>query len=336
MKVFNLFVEDSDLIKVLRDYYHIPIKLQGEIQIQIVRDILGSRLALIKIPILFGEDESFRNIGILIKESTLYELDMTSIVNKLLPYNSPHLFRYDVIENSAWLWLENITTWLDDNGNPRYRVYETLIDGLFEIHNQTFDSIDIIEKTFPNIRKIEKQYIIDNCKQGFEYLCKTVKDKGPFLEVSQEDLDIIGKDLEANIYVVERNENLNTLIHGNYTPTTVRTNIIDKYLYVVAYDWNLSAIGWPQLDLSLLIDRISVILRYQDLPSPEAQLVNRYMWKLIDYGNDCDKFHSFYKISYFFRMFPLLIKWLNNYKGYEDRKRLQVEITCKIQTMKNF
>ena len=326
MKIFDLNISNEQLELDLQSYYTSNVKLNTDIaiSIQVGSDVLGRRLALVTIPINY--EDKIQKPSFIIKETTKHELKMLSIANKIAYKFCPSILRYD-IDNSVYIWMENLTTWLDPF---LFRVMETLVDNLFDLHNSTFTRVQEISETF-DLSCITKESIISNSLKEFDRLSKLVINN-QYTYINTIDLDVIKSKLDNTIDQFQKAEFPITLIHGYYVPSSIRT----KGEILKVYDWNFSILGYPQLDLVLLIDRIVTLVYYQQLPCYIELLIGRYINQLTDAGINCKHFHTVYTMCYFFRILPLLCSWLSICSNYKDLKRLDSEIVSKVNTMKTF
>lgn len=329
MQIFDLQVPDEELATALARTYRtelIILNYDFEVHSQVPK----MRLALATIEV--RTQEGNRTLGVLVKEGSEKELTVLSLMNKLLPYSSPKVIYHVETPSGFWLLLENITTWVSIAG--AHRVNELMVDGLYYIHAEFFDNT---QPLLDNIKVFPISTGERLLKTGLaaltevSELCRSSLFAETFEEYNWQQMqDGIREQMsEIKDYTFP-----STIIHGNYYPNTVRA-IRDSRdnVHVVVYDWQNAAVGWPQVDLVLLLDRLDIFASYQNLSKPSPVLLQRYLSMLVDeFGIDVDLFYKGYNACYLCRVLPLMRWWMKKHTGQptHDPSRVFLEIHTKL------
>jgi len=259
-------------------------------------------------------------------------------MNKLLPYSCPRLIYYTESPSAMWILMENITTWVNINGE--HRVNETLVDGLYTIQAAFLDNTQALLESFKAIPIVTKDVLL---RAGYSSLMQ-------INELSTNELfaetfgsygwNRIKRSIEKVLEEVKDCSFSSTLIHGNYYPNTARAMRDDQgRLHVVAYDWQNAAIGWPQVDLVILLDRLDILAKDQGLPGPSSVLLQGYLSRLIDeFDIDPEMFYKVYKVCYVCRILPLMRWWMRGHMQdpSRDPERVFLEIRSKLDVVSSW
>lgn len=332
MQVFDFQIPDEDITTALTRIYRTELLLL-KCDFEFHSRKVGQRLALANI--LVGTHEGDRPLGMLVKEGSEKELVILSLMNKLLPYSSPRVIYYVKTVSTWWLLLENIPTWVDISG--RHRVNDLLVDGLYDIQAPFFGNIQPLLdnfKTFPasSGERLLKTGLTaladvnDMCSNG---LFTETFEQYPWSTIQEAIQEIMSVATSANFPT--------TIVHGNYYPNTARA-IRDPRgdVHVVVYDWQNASIGWPQIDLALLLDRLDVLASFQGLSKPSPVLLQRYLSMLVEkFGTDTDTFYEVYNACYLCRVLPLLRWWMKGHIKYPEHNpdRVLLELHTKLKTV---
>lgn len=332
MQIFDFQIPDPELASALTRIYRTELIVLNY-DFEFHSEVPGRRLALATIEVRTHEGN--KTLGVLIKEGSEKELIVLSLMNKLLPYSSPKVIYHVKSPSGFWLLLENISTWVNTTGN--YRINELMVDGLYNMQAAFFDNtralLDNI-KVFP----ISTGEIL--LKTGLTALAKIseLSTHTLFVEVFEEyNWQQMQEDINKQILEIKDYKFPLTLVHGNYYPNTVRS-IKDPRdnVHVVVYDWQNVSIGWPQIDLVLLLDRIDVFASHQNISKPSPVLLQRYVSIFVDeFGIDVDSFYKGYNICYICRTLPLMRWWMQNhiFQPSHDPSRVFLELHTKLKTI---
>jgi len=329
MQVFDFQIPDKELSSALERIYQTELAvLQCEFEIHCEEPRRRLALATVNVQTHGG----VRSLGILIKESSKYELTVLSLMNKLLPYSSPRVICHLETPETLWLLLENITTWVDIGG--RHRVNETLVDGLYVMQAMFFDNTQPLLSSFRAFPVITRERLLKTGTVALEdirVICKNELFAELFEECKWGELSATVSEWmgDAEEYTFPT-----TLVHNHYNPNTTRA-IRDPQgrVHVVVYDWQNAAIGWPQIDLALLLDRLDMIASGQGLAVPSPVLLQQYVSRLDDeYDIDTELFYKVYNICYVCRMLPLMRWWMQGHmrSPAHDPARVFLEIRTKL------
>jgi hypothetical protein len=253
-------------------------------------------------------------------------------MNKLLPYSCPKVIYYVEELPTMWIFLENISTWVDIGG--RHRVYETLIDGLYVVHAAFLDNTQALLDNFP-FPIVTKEVLLRAGRDSLVQVDKLSANTS-FVGIFKE----CGWDEKAMGTILEKIKTCvfpMTTIHRNYCPNTARA-IRDTQgrVHVVVYDWQNAAVGWPQVDLVLLLDRLDILARSQKLPKPSPVLLQRFAARLVDeFDINPEMFYEVYRVCYLCRMLPLMKWWMSMYLQFPSRdpERVFLEVRSKLEMM---
>jgi hypothetical protein len=334
MQVFDFQVPDEELEDALERLYQTRLSiLKCEFEYHCQEP--SRRLALANV--FVQTSEGLKTVTILIKESSRRELTILSLMNKLLPYSSPKVIYYLEASTGMWILLENILTWVDVAG--RHRVNETLVDGLYAIQAAFFNKTQSLLESFrmfsimTGARLVHSgwQALNDIDTMGTENLFKDIFEEASWSQIRQR---IAAKlELEPPIFPM-------TVVHNNYYPNTARAmKDADGGVHVIVYDWQNAAVGWPQIDLCLLLDRLDVIAEYQGLPGPSPILLQRYVERLTDeFDIDVVNFYGVYDICYLCRILPLMRWWMRGYvqSPSRDPERTFLEVRSKLNHLRGW
>jgi len=294
------------------------------------RTEVGKRLGLLTFRVVTAQGE--KALRILVKETNQNELLLTSLANKLFPYNSPRVVYYNTSSERTWLFLENLDNWVDVC--DRSRVNETLVDGLYDIHQVTFMQTDTLLQHFdlpvlPGAAIYRRALtVFEGIKQnwgGFSMLfTPAVCDR---LTRVTESLAELGSISFPQV-----------LVHGNFVHNSTR-GLVDARgnCHVVVYDWVNSVIGWPQADLVSLFDRIHFVAFYQNLPDPSPLLLERYMERLVeDFRVDVNAFTRVFVLCQLCNALAVMRYWMQPPVAGSDSERAFAEIRAKLYIVDTF
>lgn len=333
MQIFDFQISDDDLTAALARTYRTEVLLLNY-TFEFHSQHPGQRLALVNILVKTQEGE--RPLSMLVKEGSEKELIILSLMNKLLPYSSPRVIYYVKTPTTLWLLLENITTWVDISG--RHKVNDLLVDGLYAMQQPFFDNTQLLLdnfKTFPistgkRLLKTGLTALADVNVMCSDVLFVETFKAYPWVTVQGGIQEIASVAADVDFPT--------TIVHGNYYPNTARA-IRDSQgdVHVVVYDWQNAAIGWPQIDLVLLLDRLDVLTSFQGLSNYSPVLLQRYLSALVDdFGIDTDAFYEVYNACYLCRILPLLRYWMRGYMKHPtynpDRVLLELQVKLKAIT----
>jgi len=328
MEVFGLQISDEELGGALVRVYQQELVVRSY-DLEIHSELPTRRLA--KVEVYVQTDGGVKNLELLIKEGSRHELASLSLANKVLPFSSPRIILYKFFSNGVWLVLENIATWVDINSPER--TSERMVDGLYAIHRVFFEGVDILSRNFSifpatseeQLRSSISRTIADIEKLHSNTIVADLFETWPAVKAC---IDNCLATLPLNFPM--------TLLHGSYYPNTVR-GLLDSEgrVHVVAYDWQYAAIGWPQIDLALLLDRLDVIAMYQDQRGPSPVLCERYWIQLSEEHPtlDFEQFISVYKFCYIYRALHLIRWWTKSFIGHPTREpgRAVLEVKIKLE-----
>jgi len=304
MEVFDLVVPDDELSRSLMRVYRQNLVIKScEAELHAIHP--PKRLA--KLILHVGTDSGIKTVQVLVKESSKYELIILSLLNKLLPYSCPRVILYKPAPVGMWVILENIATWIDIANTG---MGETLVDGLFAIHAPFFGNTQMLVDNFKMIPTITERLLrasVSRALREIDDLCKNSVVAEHFTEWEK-----VRSAVERVLELPVGLDFPTTLVHGSYYPNTVR-GLMDSSgnVHVVAYDWQLASIGWLQLDLALLLDRMDIIAKDRGLEEPSPALCRRY-WDIISTefeGVDASVFDKVYSFCYVCRVLPLIRWW---------------------------
>lgn len=330
MEVFDLRISDEELGGALARVYQQELVVRSY-ELEVHSELPTRRLA--KIEVYVQTAEGIKELELLIKEGSLHELAALSLANKALPYSSPRVILHKLFPNGAWIVLENISTWVDVNSPER--TSERIVDGLYAIHRAFLGSVDVLSSNFsifPTTSEAQLRASISRTLTDIEELRdnKIVADLFETWPAVRECIDDRLSSSELDFPM--------TLLHGSYYPNTVR-GLLDSEgnVHTVAYDWQYAAIGWPQIDLALLLDRLDIIARYQDQRGPSPVLCGRYWMQLYEEYPELDfeRFISVYKFCYIYRALHLIRWWTKGFIAHPSREpgRAVLEVQIKLEKM---
>jgi len=333
IKIFDISVSVEELNEKITSIYKIPASIVSYTE---ESHIVKPLYRLGKLNLLLESSGKRLNLSLLVKECSSVELSLTSLMNIILPYSSPKVVYYQeklMYHLGCWMFLENISTWVDLDGSNR--IYENLLDGIYEIHKQFFDKDKLLIDTFPTLfRSVTWSFmksIIENAL--FEISTLSIHPSLVELFPTWEKLQ-----LKLEKRLPEQISFISTLVHNNYYPNSVRGMYDSRQnVRVVAYDWINSIVGWPQLDLVVLLDRIDVLTNAQLIQSPSDLLLERYLRRLrhdaINVSNE--EFIKVYNLCYLYKVLPLIVILLKHFLRVENRnlKELKNELEPKISKL---
>lgn len=329
MQVFDFQITDKELGAALGRIYQTELAIL-KYDFEFHCEEAPRRLALVTLEV--QTPGSIKTVDVLVKESSEYELTVLSLMNKLLPYSCPRVIYHMETPSALFLLLENIPTWVDIDG--RHRVNELLVDGLYVIQATFFDYTQTLLRTFKPFPVVTKERLL---KTGTLALTDIDEMSGDplFAEVFKEySWDVLKKSINKRLAGIKDYEFPMTLVHGNYYPNTVRAMRDSRgRVHVVVYDWQNAAVGWPQIDLVLLLDRLDILAAYQNLLGPSSALLQRYISTLVDeFDIDVEMFYRVYRVCYLCRMLPLMRWWMRGHKQHpmHDPDRVFLEIRTKL------
>jgi hypothetical protein len=309
MEVFGLRITDEELGHALARSYQEELIVRS-CNIEIHSDFPPRRLA--KVDIHVQTAQGLKQLEILVKEGSRHELVAISLANKVLPYSSPKVILYKFFPNGAWIFLENFSTWVDVGGKER--TYERMLDGLYTIHRVFLDRTDALTSNFnafPTVSGEQLRASINRTLNDLDELRGNHIVSGLFV-----DWRAIREKIDERLSNVKVLSFPMTLLHGSYYPNTVR-GLIDSEnrFHVVAYDWQYCGIGWPQIDLALLLDRLDVISRSRNQKEPSPVLLGRYWMQLGEDFRDLEytQFRDVYEFCYLYRALSLVRWWLKGF-----------------------
>jgi hypothetical protein len=328
MEVFDLQISDEEFGAALARVYQQELVVQSY-DLEVHSELQTRRLA--KAEVYVQTEGGVKILELLIKEGSRHELAALSLANKVLPFSSPRIILYKFFPKGVWLVLENISTWVDVNSPER--TGERMVDGLYAIHRVFLGGADTLSRNlsiFPVTSEEQLRSSISRTIADIEKLRsnKIVTDLFETWPAVRACIDDCLATLRLNFPT--------TLLHGSYYPNTVRGLLgSEGRVHVVAYDWQYAAIGWPQIDLALLLDRLDVIAEYQDLQGPSPVLCGRYWMQLCDEhpALDFEQFISVYKFCYIYRALHLIRWWTKSFIGHPTREpgRAVLEVKIKLE-----
>jgi hypothetical protein len=329
MEIFDLEIVNKELEQALTKVWRQELGIR-DYEITFHSEIPGKCLA--KVTLFLQTVSGVKTMEILVKESSEHELVVLSIANKLIPYSSPKVILYRPAARGMWLFLENVSTWIDIGG--RERTNERMLDGLYEIHRVFFDDVQALLDNFNAFSVVTKETL----RSGVLRALKSV-DEIRFDRVYQrlfEDWGEVQESANSKLDSLDKLDFPMTVLHGSYYPNTVRGMRDEEgRIHVVAYDWQYSGIGWPQIDLALLLDRVDLIAASQGLESPSPVLLERYWTRVHEEFQrvDYDQFKCVYEICYLYRALPLIRWWAKNFvaRPLHEASRAVNEITMKVE-----
>jgi len=316
MEIFGLEIANDELERALARVYRQELGIR-DCEIELHSEVPRQRLA--KVTFFVQTVSGVKSLEVLVKESSEHELVVLSIANKLLPYSSPKVILYKPAPMGMWVVLENVSTWVDVGGKERTN--ESMLDGLYEIHREFFGNTQVLLGSFNVFTVVDEKTLrsgILRALQDVDELCsdhvvaELFGDWTEVLATVSSKLDAL-PDLDFPF----------TLLHGSYYPNTVRGfRDAEGRFHVVAYDWQYSAIGWPQVDLALLLDRVDLIAESQGQQGPSPVLLERYWERLQEEFEDVDymRFKNVYEICYLYRAIPLIRYWARKFIAHPSRE----------------
>ena len=332
MKVFDVLLSDEVLEEALTRTYKTKIDVLTS-KFIIKNNNKPFRLGMITFTV--STNHGKKNVEVIVKDSTHHEILMQSIANKLLPYSSPKIIYYDACPESPLLIIENIDSWVDIAGISR--VNETLIDGLYEMHIKTFDNTALLSNSFSipvmtgsTLYRRTSSFITQIGDQITNPIFERIRniDIQELLSFATEYLVGIGQ-IEFP-YV---------LVHNNFTHNSVRAiKDSNDNVHVIAYDWGNALIGWPQIDLVYLLDRVNVLAASQQLATPAPVLLLRYLNRLMnDFNIDGNAFYHVFYTCAVCNALAIMGWWINHYvtKSTADPQRVFLEINTKLTELSN-
>ena len=332
MIVFDLQVPEQVLEAALGSAYRSKLKIL-KFEFLKYRDDEPQRLGLLTLTL--DTADGIKSLEVIVKESTKHELLITSIANKLFPYNSPKVIYHELLDSKAWLLLENIKTWVDVC--DRHRVNETLLDGLYEIHRVTFDNTAALIECF-DIPILTNDILYRRASSMLEEIQPLYEDK-LFVEVFTEDIKTLLFAAKEKLKGMQDLAFPYVLAHSNYNPNSTRAlQDSNGNYHVVVYDWVNSIVGWPQTDLVILLDRLQFAAFYQGLPDPSSILLERYLEHLLgDFNVDTGMFFRLYKLCCICNALAVIRWWMRmHYKTpSQDPERAFLEIRAKFSLLQS-
>ena len=328
MEVFDLQISDEELGGALARVYQQELVVRSH-ELEVHSELPTRRLAKVEVHVQTAE--GIKSLELLIKEGSRHELAALSLANKVLPFSSPRIVLYKFFSNGVWIVLENIATWVDVNSPERSS--QRMVDGLYAIHRAFLGRVDVLSSNFSIFSTASESQLRSS-------ISRTIAD----IEELRSN-EIVADLFETWSDVRERIDNClttslldfpMTLLHGSYYPNTVRGFLgSEGRVHVVAYDWQYAAIGWPQIDLAILLDRLDIMARYQDLQGPSPVLCGRYWSQLCDgYPElDFERFISVYKFCYIYRALHLVRWWTKGFIAHPTREpgRAVLEVKVKLE-----
>jgi len=328
MEVFDLQISDEELGGALARVYQQELIVRSS-ELEVHSELPTRRLAKIEVHVQTAE--GIKSLELLIKEGSLHELAALSLANKVLPFSSPRIILYKLFPNGAWLVLENIPTWVDVNSPERASA--RMVDGLYAIHRAFLGQVDVLSSNFsifPATSETQLRSSISRTIADIEGL-RSNEIVSDLFETWPDVRECIDKRLASPLLDFPM-----TLLHGSYYPNTVRGLLgSEGRVHVIAYDWQYAAIGWPQIDLAILLDRLDIMARYQELQGPSPVLCGRYWSQLCDgYPElDFERFISVYKFCYIYRALHLIRWWTKGFIAHPTREpgRAVLEVKVKLE-----
>lgn len=309
MEVFGLRIADEELGYALARSYQEELIVRS-FEIEIHSELPTRRLA--KVDIHVQTAQGLKHLEILVKEGSRHELVALSLANKVLPYSSPKIILYKFFSNGAWILLENFSTWVDVGGQGR--TYERMLDGLYAIHRVFLGHADTLTSNFNAFSIASGERLRASARRTLDDL-DSLRENHIVSGLFERWGDIREKIVER-LSAAKALSFPMTLLHGSYYPNTVRglTDSEGRF-HVVAYDWQYSAIGWPQIDLALLLDRLDVIFGFRGEKGPSPVLLGRYWMQLGEEFRDLEyeQFRDVYEFCYICRALPLVRWWLKSF-----------------------
>lgn len=328
MEVFDLQITDEELGEVLARVYQQAMVVQSY-ELEVHSELPTRRLA--KANIYVQATEGVKNLELLIKESSRHELATLSLANKVLPYSSPRVVLYKFFSKGAWIFLENISTWIDVQG--RDRVNERIVDGLYAIHKVFIGDVGVLSSNFSMFPVAAEDQLRANISRTLDDI-ELLRGDRVVAELF-ENWSAVRECIDERLNSAEPLVFPMTLLHGSYYPNTVR-GLIDSRgtVHIVAYDWQYAAVGWPQIDLALLLDRLDLIAAFQGHKWPSPVLRDRYWMQLHEAHPNLnhEQFLSTYDFCYLHRALPLVRWWMKGLIQHptRDPARPILEIKMKL------
>jgi len=152
MEIFGLEIADNVLERALAKAWRQDLGIR-DYEIVFHSELPGRRLA--KVTLFLQTVAGVKTMEILVKESSEHELVVLSIANKLIPYSSPKVILYRPAVRGMWLFLENVSTWVDIGS--RERTNERMLDGLYAIHRAFFDNVQALLDNFNAFSVVTKE-----------------------------------------------------------------------------------------------------------------------------------------------------------------------------------
>ena len=333
MKVFDFEIPDSELSENISAVYKCSAIVQA-CSFEVANNTAPGRLA--KVTITVQLNDSIKSLEVLVQECSPHTLAVVSVIEKILPNSCPKIFGYRLFSDHAWLILENVATWLDASGVSRMN--ETALDGLYEVHAPFLGNVQPLFDHFSIFSEITKSQLNKLIPLMIAKIDKLAVDAPQQVVTALEDwADVKECVMEA---VQTPLDFPTTLLHGSFTPNNIRSIQYPNNLsFVIAYDWRYSRIGWPQLDLAVLLDRLDLLAESRQYKGPSAPLLERYWLRLrIDLESTPVSFEQFvatYKFSYMCQALPLIRLWADRLSRDPERDPLRAtaEIRLKCNTI---
>ena len=329
ISVFGTIYSAKTLHSSLEKAFRTNMELLSS-RVEIHRTDIKSRLATLTLVVRMESD--VKTVSLLVKETTETELIVLSLLNKLLPFSVPKIIMYQQAGRGFWVVLENVTSWVDIGG--RHRVNESLLDGLYTIHRAFYGREAILREHFDlsDVSMEDLVRVTITALQGIEELSKVIS---TFTELKWEE---VAESIRAYLSTVKDLSFPKVLLHGSYCPSSCRAFIDSSgETHVIAYDWQFAALGWPQIDLVVLLDRLTIIAEAQGLLDPSPSVLQRYVLRLVEeFGTEPKEFYEVFRLCYLCRATSLVKWWASLLRDSPqcDPKRAYLEIESKLKTLK--
>ena len=334
MKVFDFEIPDSELSESISDIYKMPAVVMAS-TFEIAATEAPARLAKAVLTVQLGG--SIKTLEVLVQECSPHTLAVVSVIEKLLPNSCPKIFGYRSLSDHAWLILENISTWLDTAGISRMN--ESALDGLFAIHSPFFGEQQLLLDSFKIFSVITKGQLSKHISFMMSEIDRLVTENHSAVINALADWS----DVKTHIseVIIKSLDFPTTLLHGSYTPNNIRSiSYPNEVSLIIAYDWRYARIGWPQLDLAILLDRLDMLAESKRTKGPSEALLERY-WLCLrtsfddNISVDFNQFLDVYKFSYICQALPLIRLWATRLSvdPKRDPLRATAEISLKCNTI---
>lgn len=221
--------------------------------------------------------------------------------------------------------------WIDINSPER--TSERIVDGLYAIHRVFLGGTDILSRNFKTFSVVSEEQLRSSISRTVADIEKLKGDR--IVAELFESWPSVRECIEGRLVHTPLDFPM-TLLHGSYYPNTVR-GLLDSNgkVHIVAYDWQYAAIGWPQIDLALLLDRLDVIAIHQGQQGPSSVLYGRYWMQLVEDSPTIDfgRFISVYKFCYIYKALHLIRWWTKKFivNPTLERGRAALEIQTKLE-----